>query len=264
MAVLALRGEPIGRVEAVLFDKDGTLSHSEPGLIALTEARVAACLNAVSAERRSTLSDLLHRAYGLDGGRLDPAGITAVASRSQNLIATATSFSQVGLGWPEALALSEALFDSTDRECGLNNAQAFSSGNSLPNRRPAAPTTPGLVRLLAELDMAGVILGVISNDQTRGIEDFLDFHGLRHHIRGIWSADHHPTKPDPVAVHRFCRLLGVEPGTSALIGDADSDLAMAVAAGIPHVLGYTAGWAAKPVLAAGHPLIDHWSELTVC
>jgi phosphoglycolate phosphatase len=250
MVVLVLRGQPIGTVEAVLFDKDGTLSHSEPGLISLSEARLAACLGVVSSERRSTLRDLLLRAYGLDGGRLDPAGITAVASRSQNLIATATALCQVGLGWPEALALSDAVFERTDQA----------------NRSPitqAAPTTTGVPSLLAELDRAGVILGVISNDQTRGIEDFLEFHGLRHHIRGIWSADHQPAKPDPVAVHRFCRQLGVEPGASALIGDADSDLTMAVAAGIPHVLGYTAGWAAKPDLAPGHPLIGHWSELTV-
>jgi len=255
MAILALRGQPLGRVGAVLFDKDGTLSHSEPALTTLTEARVAACLARVSSERRATLRSLLHRAYGLHGGRLDPAGITAVASRSHNLLATATAFCQVGLGWPEALALSEAVFSATDQPSG--------SAVGLATRRPAAPTTAGLARLLAELDQAGVILGVISNDQTQGIEHFLAFHGLRHHIRGIWSADHRPAKPDPGAVHCFCRELGVEPGASALIGDADSDLAMAVAAGIAHALGYTAGWAAKPVLAAGHPLIDHWSELTV-
>ena len=245
MAVLVLRGEPIGTVEAVLFDKDGTLSHSEPGLVSLSEARVAACLAAVNSERRPVLRDLLHRAFGLQDGRLDPAGITAVASRSQNLVATATALCQVGLGWPEALALSQAVFEATDQD----------------NR--SAPTTDGLPRLLAMLHAAGVILAVISNDQTRGIEDFLTFHGLRHHIQGIWSADHQPAKPDPDAVHRLCHQLGVEPGASALIGDADSDLSMAVAAGVPHVLGYTAGWTLRPVLAAGVPLIQHWSELSV-
>ncbi|MCT0231873.1 HAD family hydrolase [Synechococcus sp. CS-1324] len=255
MAQLLLRGVPLGTIEAVLFDKDGTLSHSEPNLARLAQSRLLACLERVGMERRPSLRDLLIRAYGLKGEQLDPAGITAVASRFHNLIATATAFSQVGCGWPEALSHSEAVFSGTEAEAD--------PGGGLATARTVAPTTAGLGRLLADLDQAGVILGVISNDQTHGIESFLAAHGLAHHIRGIWSADHHPTKPDPVAVLRFCSQLGVNPAASALIGDSNSDLSMAVAAGLPHALGYTAGWANKPVLAAGHPLIDHWSELTV-
>jgi len=249
VAQLRLKGVPLGWVQAVLFDKDGTMSHSEPRLIALAEARIQACLSQVSSGHRARLRDLLEGAYGARDGRIDPAGITAVASRMHNLIATATAFAQVGLGWPEALNRSEILFDSTDAAAGSEPA--------------AAQTTEGLAPLLIELDRAGVVLGVISNDQTRGIEQFLSAHGLERHIRGIWSADHQPAKPNPMAVHHFCAQLGVDPATCALIGDADSDLAMAVAAGLPHALGYTAGWATKPRLAGQHLLIDHWSELTV-
>ena len=43
MAFLALRGEPIGQLDAVLFDKDGTLSHSEPLLTRLARARIDLC-----------------------------------------------------------------------------------------------------------------------------------------------------------------------------------------------------------------------------
>lgn len=250
MAQLLLRDRPLGTVQAVLFDKDGTMSHSEPGLVALAEARILACASQVASALRPALQDLLERAYGVRAGRIDPAGITAVASRRQNLIATATAFTQVGLGWPEALNRSETTFDHLDAAVGESGT-------------PAAPTTEGLERLLADLDGAGIVLGVISNDQSRGIAHFLAAHSLERHIRGIWSADHTPTKPDPVAVQRFCAQLGVDPGACALIGDADSDLAMAVAAGLPHALGYTAGWATRPPLASQHRLIDHWSELTV-
>ena len=249
VAQLRLKGVPLGLVQAVLFDKDGTMSHSEPKLLALAEARILACLSQVGSGHRARLRDLLESAYGVRAGRIDPAGITAVASRMHNLIATATAFAQVGLGWPEALNRSEILFDSIDAAAGSEPA--------------SAPTTKGLAPLLLALDRAGVVLGVISNDQTHGIKHFLAAHGLEKHIRGIWSADHLPAKPNPLAVHHFCAQLGVDPGACALIGDADSDLAMAVAAGIPHALGYTAGWATKPKLAGGHLLIDHWSELTV-
>ena len=108
-----------------------------------------------------------------------------------------------------------------------------------------------------------MVIGVISNDQPAGIERFLRAHQLQHHIRGIWSADHQPAKPDPGAVHGFCRQLGVEPAACALIGDADSDLAMAQAAGVAVALGYLSGWLTPPPLEAHYPRIHHWSELTV-
>jgi len=47
MAQLLLRGTVLGEVRAVLFDKDGTLSISEPELITLAEARVFLCLERV-------------------------------------------------------------------------------------------------------------------------------------------------------------------------------------------------------------------------
>ena len=40
MAQLLLKGHPIGNFQGVLFDKDGTLSHSEPHLLALADARI--------------------------------------------------------------------------------------------------------------------------------------------------------------------------------------------------------------------------------
>jgi phosphoglycolate phosphatase len=59
--------------------------------------------------------------------------------------------------------------------------------------------------------------------------------------------------------------MGVGVEYCALIGDANSDLRMAVAAGIPHqrALGYTAAWSSAPPLNEPHPLIHHWDELRV-
>ncbi|MFM8673916.1 MAG: HAD family hydrolase, partial [Vulcanococcus sp.] len=51
MPLLQLRGTGLGAVEAVLFDKDGTLSISEPQLLTLAQARVLLCLEGVEAER---------------------------------------------------------------------------------------------------------------------------------------------------------------------------------------------------------------------
>ena len=104
MVCLQLRGTALGAVDAVLFDKDGTLSISEPQLLTLAKARVFLCLElaapAIAPQAKQELQHLLERAYGLGAEAICPAGITAVASRDHNLIATATALVQVGLGWP--------------------------------------------------------------------------------------------------------------------------------------------------------------------
>lgn len=261
MAQLLLRGEPIGEanqpIRAVLFDKDGTLSISEPMLHALAEARVFHCDRLLAEHHpelaeavRTELDDLLRRAYGLGPGGVHPAGTTAVATRLHNLISTATALAQVGLGWPEALALSEAVFEATDGLHGTGSAH-----------RPMA--TEGLHHLVDALSTAGIRCAVISNDDVAGIEAFLASQGIDQHFQACWSAEHTPRKPDPAAVHALCRELGVSAGECALIGDANSDLRMARAAGVPVVLGYTAAWSQRPPLDPSFPQLHHWNELSL-
>jgi phosphoglycolate phosphatase len=259
MVLLSLRGNPLPcgnrPLEAVLFDKDGTMSHSEPMLVTLAQARVFHCLNLADLatddpERHCDLGDLLHRAYGLAPEGVHPAGTMAVASRDQNLVATATALVQVGLGWPEALAMAEAVFARTDALHGQGSEQ-----------RPS-PTT-GLRPLLESLRLAGVRCAVISNDHVDGIEAFLAAHDLASYVQAIWSAEHQPRKPDPAAVHGLCAELGVAVESCALIGDANSDLRMARAAGVPVVLGYRAGWRRPVDLDDSFLQLDHWEELRV-
>jgi phosphoglycolate phosphatase len=258
-ARLLLRGEPIAQpnpvIRAVLFDKDGTLSISEPMLLALAEARVFHGLRLLS-ERHPELGpagsreldQLLRRAYGLEEGGVNPAGTTAVASRLHNLISTATALAQLGLGWPEALAMAEEVFLATDGMHGQGS-----------QHRPQA--SDGVHTLVITLAGAGLRCAVISNDDSAGIEAFLRSQGIAEHFQACWSADHTPRKPDPGAVHALCRDLGVTPGECALIGDANSDLRMARSAGVPVVLGYTAGWSRRPPLDPSFPQLHHWSEL---
>ena len=266
MAQLHLRGMALGEVQAVLFDKDGTLSISEPQLLTLAKARVFLCLEQVEVALRPPLQDLLERAYGLtnNGQGLCPAGTTAVATRDHNLISTATALAQVGVGWPDALAISESVFAEADQ---LDARRAQHQGHRPTQGAPSSTSapTPGLVTLLEQLQAKNVRCAVISNDDVAGIEYFLASHGLEPYFAGIWSAEHRPRKPDPAAVHGLCAELGVPASRCALIGDANSDLRMAVAAGIPHqrALGYTAAWSLPPPLAEPHPLVHHWSELSL-
>jgi phosphoglycolate phosphatase len=257
MPHLHLRGSRLhaAPIKAVLFDKDGTMSHSEPMLEALAAARIGACLELAAGHGFATreltqLRELLERAYGFGPAGVHPAGSLAVASRLHNLIVTATCLAQMDIGWPEALAISEESFAHTDGMHGQGS-------------RFQPQPTPGLIRMLDGLMAAGVRCAVISNDHEDGIRGFLQAHGLNTHVAAIWSADHHPCKPHPGAVHGLCAAMGIQPGQCALIGDANSDLRMARSAGVAVVLGYRSGWRQPPPLDADFPLLDHWDELEV-
>ena len=243
-------------MEAILFDKDGTLSHSEPHLASLARARLHHCLRLSglaggASPRQLRLSELLRRAYGLHSDGVDPAGALAVAPRDHNLISTATALAQSGMGWPEALAIAEEAFIRAE------------APEHTPQNHPSPFPTAGLPGLLERLRRAGVRCAVISNDEETGIRRFLERHGIAAHFDAVRSADQRPRKPDPAAVHALCDHLGVSPGRAALIGDANSDLRMASQAGVGLVLGYGAGWRRPPALDPSYPQLGHWNELEV-
>ena len=100
MAQLLLKGHPIGNFQGVLFDKDGTLSHSEPHLLVLAEARINKAIEIAQEQapalKPSELNLTLRRAFGVNQGMLDPGGTLAVASRQDNIASTATVFCLMG------------------------------------------------------------------------------------------------------------------------------------------------------------------------
>lgn len=259
MAHLFLRDHSLGSIDGVLFDKDGTLSHSEPHLIEIADARVAETMRVfatrgASAAIQTQLESLLKRAMGRSDSGLIPDGTLAVASRQHNLLSTATIFCLFDLSWPESLVLAEDIFNAVD----ATHKQV--SSDVVPSARTPLPYSR---ELLKELHSSGVVCAVISNDTHNGIEQFLKNHGLSEFISGIWSADDNPCKPDPGAVLGLCKALNLSPSRCALIGDADSDLLMARRAGIAYALGYVAGWQRTPELTSHHYLIQHWQELRV-
>ena len=104
---------------------------------------------------------------------------------------------------------------------------------------------------------------VISNDTRTGIERFLAHHKLSTLFQQNWSADDSPRKPDPEAVARLCTRLSLDPANCALIGDAETDLQMAVDAGIGVVVGYRGGWSTHPRLPSARHVMDNGQQLTL-
>ena len=250
MAQLLLEGHPIGTIQGVLFDKDGTLSHSEPHLLDLAERRISAAVDLWSEIRGTPTRDLrqiLSRAFGLQDGALNPGGTLAVAARQDNLTSTATVFCLLGCSWAEGLALAERCFNSVDHK--------------LLGQLEPSPLLDHAATMLRSLHAGGVQLAVISNDTRLGIKNFLDHHAVSDLFNSSWSADDTPRKPDPQAVHQLCRRLNLEPEHCALVGDAETDLTMAHQAGIGCVIGYQGGWTLPPVLPSAPHLLNSWRDL---
>jgi phosphoglycolate phosphatase len=254
MAIALLRGQPIGAIDGVLFDKDGTLSNSEPKLIRLAEQRIEVGLKLWKERGFAPSSNLdpqqlLRQVFGVRDGGLDPAGTLAVAARQDNLTSMASVFCLLGCSWPEAHTIAAHSFDIVDQRAG----EAADVDDLLPEADV----------ILSQLRRSGLHLAVISNDTTSGIHCFLRGHGLEHLFQAIWSAEDSPRKPDPQAARALCRQLNLEPARCALIGDAETDLQMASAAGLGLVLGFNGGWRFTPELPSAEHCFNRWSDLSV-
>ena len=256
MAQLLLKGHPIGNFQGVLFDKDGTLSHSEPDLLALVRRRISTAERLWSEHdpattsppsyRADQLRPLLEQVYGVHGDAIHPAGTLAVAARQDNLASMATVFCLMGSGWPDALELATRCF-----------------ADDVLGPEPASALLNGAERLLHQCQQADVCTAIISNDTAEGIARFLNHHQLSDQIAACWSAEDSPRKPDPEAVLTLCNRLQLKPERCALIGDAETDLQMAQAAGIGLVLGYRGGWQQPPQLRTTPHLFDDWSVVAI-
>ncbi len=258
MPELLLKGLRIGSIKGILFDKDGTLSNSESHLICLAKLRIKIASELLTLKKKSryavpNLIDMLTKAYGIIDEKIDPGGIIAVASREQNLISTATIISLSGESWPASLTLATEIFASAD---SAQSKLYKGKGNS-------RTLLPGALRFITSLQKYGIICGLISNDTCLGIEDFLRLNKLESKILSFWSAEHNPSKPNPLAVKGLCEKLKLNPDECALIGDADSDLKMAKEAGIRINLGFVGGWSKPPLLNEHEHLIQNWDDLTI-
>ena len=85
-------------IEAVIFDKDGTLEDSQSYLreLGIKRARL------IDAQIPGIGEPLL-MAFGMQNNQLDPAGLMAVGSRHENEIAAAAYIAETGRSWFESL-----------------------------------------------------------------------------------------------------------------------------------------------------------------
>ena len=119
---------------------------------------------------------------------------------------------------------------------------------------------PGVIPAMRTLCEAGYVLVIVTNQSGigRGFYTEEDFHVLTERMRdeltrqdvsiaGVYFCPHLPEatlphyrktcdcrKPRPGLIHRALKELDIDPTCSAMVGDKESDMQAALAAGIPH------------------------------
>ncbi|WP_416885515.1 HAD family hydrolase [Marinospirillum sp.] len=221
MALIRI-GQQTYQVEALLFDKDGTLLNLNALWCRWLDALVARLnLEPISSLPLSPVAfDLALGVSNTEQGRtIDPTGPLAIGSMDDVLtILAQVLYQQAGLGWNDALrCVHQARWMA---EAELNWAEWI---------QPLA----GVQSWIAAAQAAGLRLGVVTSDDQASALAHLKVLQLDQAMSVVIGHDQvEQGKPFPQMVERACQQLGVLPEQTLLFGDSNGDMQMAQAAGL--------------------------------
>lgn len=222
MATIKCRNITFDNIQAILFDKNGTLEDSETYLRSLAQ-RAARLIDA----QVPGIGEPLLMAFGINGNILDPAGLISVASRRETEVAAAAYIAETGRGWFESLKIARQALDEAEKYI----------------EKTPSPLFVGSLDLLKYLQKGGLKLGILSAATTDEVHNFVKNHQLSDYIELEMGVDEGPSKPDPVLFLQACQALGVEPGATLMVGDSVGDMQMARDAKAAGCIGIT--WVGK-------------------
>ncbi|MET1081059.1 MAG: N-acetylmuramic acid 6-phosphate phosphatase MupP [Pseudomonas sp.] len=179
------------RLQAVLFDMDGTLLDTAPDFVAVVQAlRAAHALPPVDEQRVRDVVSGGARAMVLAAFDVDPLSAEFEALRLEFLER-----------YQNHCAVETRLFD-------------------------------GMPELLADIEQAHLIWGVVTNKPLRFAEPIMQQLGLAERCAVLICPDHVTrSKPDPEPLILACQRLGLDPASVLFVGDDLRDIESGAAAG---------------------------------
>ena len=243
MVTIKCRGITFSNIQAVIFDKDGTLEDSQQflRLLGMKRSRLADA-------QIPGVGEPLQMAFGIEGSSLDPTGLLAVGSRRENEIVAAGYIAETGRAWLESLTIARRAFDEAD-EMFKNSA--------------TSPLFVGSLEVLKSLSEAGLKLGILSAATTEAVQKFVKHHALADYIQLEMGVDSTLHKPDPKLFLQACEKLGVNPAATLMVGDSAGDIQMGRDAGAAGCIGICWGKAEVSHLEKADVAIASLDEMTI-
>lgn len=218
MVTIQVKQMSFSHIEAIIFDKDGTLQDSRDFLRHLAQKRS----RLIDAQIPGVGEPLL-MAFGIEEDTLNPLGLMAVGSRLENEIAAAAYIAETGRGWLESITIARQAFQE---------ASEWLKKDAVPS-----PIFPGTVEVLKTLNQAGLKLGILSADSTESVKAFVEYYQLNDYIQLQMGAEANLSKPDPALFLQACDRLGVDAAATLMVGDSPGDIQMAKTAGAAGCIG---------------------------
>jgi phosphoglycolate phosphatase len=168
-------------------------------------------------------------AFGIDGDRINPAGLMAIGTRLENAIAAAAYVAETGRGWVESLQIVDSAFEEADRY--------------MPQKAEHTPLTDGALMLIQQLHKAGVKLAILSSDGEANVIEFMEKFELKPYFQGFYGVkQQYPTKSDPALLKQLFLSLQLQPEQALMIGDSQVDVQIARDTGMAGCVGFAGGW----------------------
>lgn len=243
MVTIRCKDVTFENIQAVIFDKDGTLEDSESFLRNLGQKR-----SRIIDAQIPGIGDPLLMAFGINGDKLDPTGLMAVGSSLENEIAAAAYIAETGRGWLESRAIARRAFEESDQ--------------FLKDAAPS-PLFVGSLEVLQFLFLAGLKLGILSAATTSRVKAFVKRHQLSDYIQLEMGGDEDYSKPDPALFLQACQRLGVEPSATLMVGDSAGDIQMAREAGAAGCIGICWGKPEAAHLETADVAISQLDEIQI-
>ena len=217
MATIQCKHRTFTNIEAIIFDKDGTLEDSEAYLKSLGQ-KTSRIIDA----QVPGVGEPLLMAYGINNNKLDPTGLFAVGSRHETEIATAAYIAETGTGWLESLELARRAFTEADSFMGTTPSPLFI----------------GSLEVLQDLSQAGLKLGILSAASTERVCAFVQTHKLNDYVQlQMGTNSGGISKPNPELFIQACQSLQIKPVNTLMVGDSVGDIKMAREAGAAGCIG---------------------------
>lgn len=243
MTTITCANLSFSEIEAIIFDKDGTLEDSQEFLRHLGQKR-ARMIDA----QIPGIGEPLLMAFGIENNRINPMGLMAVGSRRENEIVAAGYIAETGRGWLESLKIARKAFEEADQ---------------VLQKDTSYPLFVGSLEVIEFLAEAGLKLGILSAAPTEDVERFVKTHQLENYIQLRMGVDGNISKPDPSLFIHACEKLGVNPEKALMVGDSIGDIEMAKKAGAAGAIGICWGKEKRLQLTGADVTIASLDEILI-